>query len=828
MAELQLTRPRPRARLLPPAAASWPGRLAGRFLDWEDWLTLGLGLGALLSVSLSLEEGGWSRDMPALSLVGVLALLAGLVLARSPLWALLAWPLAAVAGATVTFWQTLEMVGPGNLEERVDAIYFRFQTWFHLAFTGGISNDPLPFNVMVVGLTWLGVFLFGWSLYRWHNAWLGLIPGGAALVLDMLFVGDSLPAAIFFYALFGFLLVMRTNLMARMRQWRAEGVRYPPLISLSFLHYTVWAVLVLMMMAWIAPTGPFPTPKPMDALGQQFEGLGVHLVRLAGPLHVQKIIPIHNYTAALPFQGAINLGERELLLVTVEGQPLNGPVMLRGAVYDEYASGGWTAGSRQEVELPSAVEGQIRERLGDGSLQGLLVSLTVEVKAKSVVGTVLFSPGQPVSTNVEWHIDVPTGSLQRFPVRIPGGGANLTDEEVLLGWLPDYAIGVSVERDRARRVLSVQAVDGRDLTLPDAVVARPQQQLGKGQSYQMLGLIQTASPDELRQAGQAYPSWVRNQYLPLPSSLPNRVRQLARDIAEGEATSYDRAKAIESYLRTFPVAYKIADTPPGKDAVDYFLFDSKRGYFNYHASAMVVLLRAVGVPARLAAGFIVDQADQDRGSGTYMVRDQNAYAWAEVYFPGHGWVPFNPSPDRPADLITGEQSDDVSAALQNPQVFPPDVPFDADMPFSTDLSGIVDSGGLASSGGSGFSLGYAPWIALAAGAFAAALAGSVALGWRRSVADLPYPQQLWEKTVRLASWAGQALQPGQTPTEFAARLGRALPGIPDIPGLANAYNRSRFGGREPDGAERQRLHRLWPHLRGALLGALFTRMWRRR
>jgi hypothetical protein len=82
--------------------------------------------------------------------------------------------------------------------------------------------------------------------------------------------------------------------------------------------------------------------------------------------------------------------------------------------------------------------------------------------------------------------------------------------------------------------------------------------------------------------------------------------------------------------------------------------------------------------------------------------------------------------------------------------------------------------------------------------------------------------------VRLASWAGQAPQSGQTPTEFAARLGRALPGIPDIPGLANAYNRSRFGGREPDGAERQRLHRLWPHLRGALLGALFTRMWRRR
>ncbi len=76
---------------------------------------------------------------------------------------------------------------------------------------------------------------------------------------------------------------------------------------------------------------------------------------------------------------------------------LEGPIALRGAVYDQYGSGGWTAGRRQEMELSPLLADQVRERLNDGSLAGRLLSLTVQVEAKSVVGTVLFSPGEPVS-----------------------------------------------------------------------------------------------------------------------------------------------------------------------------------------------------------------------------------------------------------------------------------------------------------------------------------------------------------------------------------------------------------------------------------------------
>src|SRR2546422_3775803 len=244
MAEMEWTLPKEgQAR---PAAAGVLWRLLARFLDWEDWLTLLLTLAAALTVSAALEDGGWSEHMPPITLMSFIAVVAALLIAQTRLSAWLAWPLAVLLGALVTFWQTLEMVGPGNLEQRVDAIYVRFGDWYHLATTGGVPNDPLPRDVLTLGLTWLGVFLFGWSVYRWHNAWIGLIPGGVALFVDLVFVGDELSGAVLLYLLFGFLLVMRTNLMARVAKWRVEGTTYPQMISLTFLNFSAWALVGLL------------------------------------------------------------------------------------------------------------------------------------------------------------------------------------------------------------------------------------------------------------------------------------------------------------------------------------------------------------------------------------------------------------------------------------------------------------------------------------------------------------------------------------------------------------------------------------------------------
>jgi transglutaminase-like putative cysteine protease len=809
-----------------------PVRLIGRFLDWEDWLTFGLTLGAVLSVALSMENTDWSRDMPALGLVGVIALTFAVLLARSSLPALLAWPLALVAGAGVTFWQTLEMVGPGSLESKVDAIYFRFETWFHLAFTGGISNDSLPFNVMMVGLTWSGVFVFGWSVFRWHNAWLGLIPGGVALFLSLLFITDQLPFALFLYAVFGLTLVMRVNLTARMRQWRAEGVGYPPLISLSFLHFTMWAALCLVLAAWIAPVGPFPTPGPANAAIDRLEGLAVQFVRLAGPLHVKKAAPIHDFTAILPFQGSIKLSDGELLSVKVRDPSVEGPIIFRGAVYDEYASGGWKAGPRREVDLPSApITGQGPDDYGS---RGRIIPVAVTVEARSVVGSVLFASGQPLSADVPARAEVPEGSLRELAVEAdanpgaawPGsvvhvpydGGASLSDDEVLALTPPGWT-GLFVRRDDAGRVLGVGAVPSSQP--PDFPVVRPRETLREGDSYSALGFVSDVSPAELRAARPSYPNWILDSYLQLPS-MPARVSLLAWQVAGKEATNYDRVKAIETYLRQFPVDYTIDDTPPGDDTVDYFLFEARRGYFDYHASAMVVMLRQIGIPARLAVGFILDKEGADDDSSPYVVQGHDAYAWVEVYFPDYGWVEFNPSPDRPADLRITQGSNQPSLPLDILERLN-GLPGLGDSIFPAERGNGATAGESPTSGGSPAGLRLWPLAALGLAALAfAAMTGALLL-WRRSVAGLPYPQQLWEKTVRVASWAGHPPRSGQTPNEFASSLADRLGGKSDLDLLAQAYNRSRFGRSDTSVGESHRLADAWARLRRRLAWEIIRR-----
>lgn len=824
MAEMEWARPLGRSR---PVAAGLLRRFSARFLDWEVLLTLGLSAAAVSSITVALESGGWSRHMPALTSVSLVAVITAMLLARSPVRVWLAAPLALLLGVLVTFWQALLMAGPGSLADRAEAVYLRYDSWFSVAFSGGVTNDSLPFNVLMIGLTWIGVFVFGWSVFRWHNAWIGLIPGGVALFLDIALVGDSLSSAAALYMFAGLLLVMRTNLMKRMAVWRAEGTSHPALISFSFLHLSGWALVLLLAAAWIAPVGPFATPAPVDALVESVKRAGVDIVRLAGPLHVKTVTTLHDHTGVLPFQGSIDLGDRELMSVTLTDPQMQGPLLLRGAVYDEYSSGGWDTGPRDQVQLPDTIGQRVQDELTNDTLKGKLVPLTVQMEAKSEVGAVMFTPGQLVSVDRPLDVQVPSGSLHPARVYVPRR-QNLTDAAALQGMLPNDLIGIDVIRDSRGRVTAVRVFDSSDQAVPDTVALDPGDRVRRGESYNVTAFIPAATPDELRQAGQQYPDWVISQYLQVPVSLPGRVAELADSIV-GRAQAqnvYDRAMAIEDYLRTYPVDYEVGDAPPGSDSVDYFLFDSRRGYFDYHASAMVVMLRTLGVPARLAVGFVADESDLNQDSGAYVLRDRNSYAWAEVYFPKYGWLPLNPTPDRPADLTPQDRTVPKLGQELSLSDFP-DLPIDTAGQLNildpdTGTSGTSPAA-LQDSGHA-----YTPWVILGIVAFLAALGGAAMLGWQRSVAGLPYSQELWEKTVRLASWAGHSPQSGETPSDYGQRLQKVFRRVNDIPALAAAYNRSRFGGHDAGHAERQRLHEIWSHLRGALLGALVGRIVRRR
>src|SRR5204863_6160038 len=141
-----------------------------------------------------------------------------------------------------------------------------------------------------------------------------------------------------------------------------------------------------------------------------------------------------------------------------------------------------------------------------------------------------------------------------------------------------------------------------------------------------------------------YPATIKAKYLQLPSSVPQRVKDLALTIVANKATPYDKAEAIETYLRnTYKYSTVVKSAPPGRDPVDYFLFDLKADFCEYFASSMAVLLREVGVPARVVEGFTSGSLD---ASNRYAVKELNAHAWVEVYFPQYGSIEFEPTPSE--------------------------------------------------------------------------------------------------------------------------------------------------------------------------------------
>jgi transglutaminase-like putative cysteine protease len=180
--------------------------------------------------------------------------------------------------------------------------------------------------------------------------------------------------------------------------------------------------------------------------------------------------------------------------------------------------------------------------------------------------------------------------------------------------------------------------------------------------------VQSVTVDQLRLSGNDYPDSIRN-YLYLPDELPERVRNLAVQLARDQPTPYDKVMAIQNYLRQFPYSLKVPGAPADRDVADYFLFDLQKGYCDYFATTMVVLLRSVGIPARLVTGF--SSGTYDDHNHRFMVVQADAHSWVEVYFPGNGWVEFEPTSNVSPFYHPGESVDQARPALGIPKPVPP-------------------------------------------------------------------------------------------------------------------------------------------------------------
>ncbi|HZC24414.1 MAG TPA: DUF3488 and transglutaminase-like domain-containing protein [Candidatus Binatia bacterium] len=159
--------------------------------------------------------------------------------------------------------------------------------------------------------------------------------------------------------------------------------------------------------------------------------------------------------------------------------------------------------------------------------------------------------------------------------------------------------------------------------------------------YGAVSDIATPSPSELRTASGAYPALIRNTYLSLPAVDP-QVRQLALQITTLSRNDYEKAAAVELYLKTHYGYTLMLPQNTETDPVANFLFVRKKGHCEYFASSMAVMLRTLGIPTRVVNGFRSDEFNDLTGS--YVIRAKDAHAWVETYFPGYGWQTFDPTP----------------------------------------------------------------------------------------------------------------------------------------------------------------------------------------
>lgn len=362
----------------------------------------------------------------------------------------------------------------------------------------------------------------------------------------------------------------------------------------------------------------------------------------------------------------------------------------------------------------------------------------------------------------------------------------------------------------------------------DTMAVTSEHMLTPNDSYSVRTVINAAAPAELSQASITYPEHIKDHYLQLPSDLPRRVRSITQLLVRNARNPYDRAVTIVKYLSRFGYVREGTTAPYGADAVDYFLTTSQAGNCNNFASAMVVMLRSIGIPARLSTGYLLRERDE---SGALALRAIDYHARPEVYFPGYGWVEFEATPisdetDDPeeravagiidsnvgpsiAEIETSDEPDTLASAGSSDPA-----PGERESPTTSFEYWIDDATAMAPV--------PRPWtvtILRPIGLVVLALAFLLVLYRQlRRFQDASSPAQVYSRMCFLASFARLHPSPEQTPLEYYARLSAAFPeqslAFADV---TWAYLRSEFGQKDPDEEAKESLRQAWQVVYRALV-----------
>ncbi|HEX5943603.1 MAG TPA: transglutaminase-like domain-containing protein [Anaerolineales bacterium] len=451
-------------------------------------------------------------------------------------------------------------------------------------------QDPIFFVALMSITFWIISSWAGFTLVRNQNYLGAILPAAIGLLIIQNYDG-RVAGRLWFLAFFAFialLLLGRLQFLQNKISWRQRRIFLSPDNSVDLTSSMAIAAGLIIMVAWTVPG----SLTSMKSAVQTWN-------RVTRPWH-EFTERMENAVSALESPSGGKLGEffgSELALG--RGFPLSDLVMFeveapelpaeekppryywRGRTYDRFLNGQWyTSGTVREEYTPAVTnpfQMDIQRRTS-----AHFVFHTGETNF-----SLLYSPSQPI-------------------------------------WVSRPGVTFAVPADV-----------GKDIVAWHAYPA-----LRGGETYQLDAILTTPNRLQLQEAGTTYPEWVKQKYLQLPKDFSPQIQELAKEITAEAQTPFEKANLITRYLReNIEYSQTIPEPPRNKDSLEWVLFDYKQAYCVYYASAEVLMLRSLGIPARMAVGF----AQGERDGNQYVVRRLNSHAWPEVYFPGIGWVEFEPT-----------------------------------------------------------------------------------------------------------------------------------------------------------------------------------------
>ena len=560
---------------------------------WWDILSALLLIAALVTAASRLAATGWTRNLHITQSISVISVILGLSIGYSRFSSRTAFVLAVGYSIVIIPWQIGNTLRASALwPERMAILINRINVIIYQISKQEVVQDSLLFLVIMSIILWIISFNAGFTLVREGNAWNALIPSGVTILIIHSF--DPLIsnriwylAAFLFFAL---ILVARMTFLHRHYRWQKNNSAMPPHLGLEFIRFTIVSIAILVILAWTIPA----LANALPAADRAWQP-----VRHAWYITRDRF---DNAFASLNSTLDSMSGYYGKNAVLGRGNPLNDSQIIR---------------VRPSGEIPEGARLYWRARTYDSYKNGQWFSTKTKTKTY-----------QPEDSEI---INQSQNGRQRINFSI----ASATEFSTLL--IPPQPMWM----DRSALVEYIEYPNG---TI-DYLTFRSVPPIEHGEFYQIQSSISNPSISQLRQAGTSYPAWISERYLQLPDTITDRTYKLADEITSGLDTPYDKVVAITDYLRQNIKYVDIIDAPPqDQEATDWFLFDYQQGFCNYYSTAEIVLLRAIGIPARWAVGFAQGEQIED---GTYVVKQRDAHAWPEVYFPGIGWVEFEPTQAQP-------------------------------------------------------------------------------------------------------------------------------------------------------------------------------------